>query len=305
MSRYILSAISILYLLATLVFHSFWNGFYQSLGVRLDLTPEQMRVLPPAMNLLAVGFSVPSVLLLLGKEPTAKSRGGFCYAASILSAITAVLLMAGVVRWIVMDPHSISTGVIEFIHTNKDNDDNPEGIREGVFRDAKLEVSFRLPEKWEIFSANAIRRAHDSGARSMLGRNPTASELRQPPGIVQFLAIKKHPESYQAYNPSIAFVSYDKGAMKAQGCSSLRDLVHQWSSVGPPYKVISGPSIADVGVFDGYRIQLRGDFGGVLVQQHIYAFETSGHYVSATVSVQDAKDRAVLENVIKSITKDQ
>ena len=55
----------------------------------------------------------------------------------------------------------------------------------------------------------------------------------------------------------------------------------------------------------GWSVRLRADFGGMIVQQHIHAFETGQYYVSATVSYQELKDRSVLESVLKSIQSNQ
>jgi len=304
MIRYILSAIPVLFLLSTLIFQAFWNQFYQSLGIRFDLTPDQMWLLILIMNLFAASFGIPSFFYLLGKNPTAVPRGKVYRGLAIVSAVSVTILGFSAARWIILDPRATLTGVREFILNRKVNAQERPEIRDGFFRDAELGISFKLPENWEILTPNAIRRAHESGSRSISGRNQPPSEAQLPPEIDQFFAIKKYPESYSAYNPSLAFISYEKTAMKAQGISSLGDWISPWSTVGPPYTLVSGPSPEKIGVYEGYRVRLKRDFNGVLVHQQIFAFEIESHYISATVSIQDPKDRVVLEAVIQSIQDD-
>jgi hypothetical protein len=186
-----------------------------------------------------------------------------------------------------------------------DKSQDQSEIQDGRFKSKRLGISLNLPDRWEVLSANSIRRANESGLTSITGRTQTPSQAQLPPEIDQFLAIKKHPEGFSGYNPSIAFVSYEKNAMKRQGVDSLSDLVHQWARAGHPYTIVAAPTAETIGDFDGMVVRLRADFGGMIVQQHIHAFDTGHYYVSATVSYQELKDRSILESVLKSIQSNE
>ena len=305
MSRYIISAAPIIYLLSTLVFQSTWSHFYQEIGIRHDLTPSQFRLMPLGMNLLAASFGLPALVFLLKNARSFQSGSRLYFVSAMVCVLSAILLIIGAVRWVLLDPESLSVGIGESFAFRSEKSQDQTEIQDGRFNSKRFGISLDMPEGWEVLSANTIRRANESGLTSITGRMQTPSQAQLPPEIDQFLAVKKHPEGFSGYNPSLALVSYEKNAMKRQGVVSLSDLVRQWARAGHPYTIVAAPTAETVGKFDGIVVRLKADFGGMIVQQHIHAFETERYYVSATVSYQELKDRSILELVLKSIQKNE
>lgn len=287
------------------MFQAAWNHFYGYLGIRFDLTPEQMRLQPLCMNLLAAAFGIPAVRGLFARNHAALSSRPVHYVVMASSAGAMLMLLQGTVHWVIMDPGAISTGLGESLGAKGAEGEVAPQIRDGLFKDVKRGISLKLPENWEVQGAKAIQRFHDSGSRAISGDDRTPSDSQLPPEIDIFRAARKYPESHPSYNPSLAFVSYERKAMKAQGIGTLSELVGQWSQLRPPITLIAEPSIEKIGDFEGYRLRMRADFNGVLVQQNVFVFETADHYVSATLSIQNQQDRAVLEAAIKSVAKNK
>lgn len=303
MKRYIFLTIPILFFVSALVFPAVWIHFQHWLGIRLDLTPSQVRIISPAMSLLAASFGIPSLKLLFGKNRSVLSGRKAYRAVTILSAVSCVLLALSAVSWLILEPRTVSTGIAESITGGNADGGNQPDIRDGLFNDTRLGISVRLPQDWHVLSTNAIRRAHEAGSQQIFGKDPSSPEPPATPAVDQFLAIQKYPAPHDGYNPSLAFVSYEKTAMKKEGKDSLAGLVRPWTVIGPPYTSASGPANEKVGTFDGCRVRLKADFSGTLVQQHILAFETKDHYVSVTISISDLKDRDFLESVVRTITE--
>lgn len=303
MSRYIISAVPIIYLLSTLVFQAAWSQFFQAISIRYDLSPSQFRFMSLGMNLLAASFGLPAVVFFLKNARSSRGSSRLYFASALVCVLSSILLIIGAVRWAFLDPKSLSAAVGESFGFRSGESQDQAEIQNGRFKSKRLEISLDLPEGWEVLTANSIRRANESGLTSITGRTQTPSQAQLPLEIDQFLAVKKHPEGFSGYNPSIALVSYEKNAMKRQGVVSLGDLVRQWARTGHPYTIVAPPTAATVGEFDGMVVRLRADFRGMIVQQHIHAFETENYYASATVSYQELKDRFILESVLKSIQK--
>jgi hypothetical protein len=297
-----LGSISIAYYLSVFAFPTLWNRVYTGIASRLDLSPEQMPLIPMGLNLLAAIVGLPAVLYLFRKSESA-SRSPARIAFSGVCAVVMVLLVVGTARWAASDPDQFASGLRATFGDSEGSADPSAAIRDGVYRDLELGIQVELPGDWEILSSNAIRRAHAAGGHAISSSGSAAIPNQLPEGIDQFLAIKKFPETHTGYNPSLAFVSYEKDAMRRSGFTDLDGLISPLSRSGPPYTRLSGPRSSHVGAFDGVEIRLRGDFPGAVVRQYVYGFETTSHYVTITAAFQQADDYKVITNVIRSIAR--
>lgn len=297
------ATIPIIYLISTRAFVSAWSGMHQSLAIFFDLTPGQMRLLPAAMNLIVSCFGIPSAIRVFRMNARNEIIGRPGFLLALACFITVCGLCFSAVRWILTDREAAVAGLRDTFRPSVRETGAAAKIRDGLFLDDGLGFSVRLPEKWELLSDVAVMRAHASGSRSIDGEDLSYAETRLPPGIRQFLVLKKHPEAYSGYNPSIGFVSYEKKAMQDSGFRSLEEFARQWDRIGPPLSVTIGAAPERIGDFEGYRVRLEGNFDGLMMRQHILAFETAEHYITVTISYQEASDRAKLEDSIKSIRR--
>lgn len=165
-------------------------------------------------------------------------------------------------------------------------------------------ISFVPPADWRVLNAEDIQAEDASGHRSITGRDRTPDEIKQMQFMRHFYAVRKYPDTYKGYNPSLAFVSFDKAFMKEQGVDDLDDLARSWSETGHPYELDSGPIALKIGEFNGYCVRLSAKLAnGNTLFQHMYAIEVSQYYLSATVSILESEDRKVLEDVLRSLKK--
>jgi hypothetical protein len=295
-----LGGISLTYYLSVFALPTFWNRVYTGIASRLDLTPEQIPLIPMGLNLFAAIVGLPAVLYLFRKsESTRRSPARLVFSG--VCAVVVVLLVVGTVRWAASDPGQFASGLRATFSDSEGSDDPLAAIQDGVYRDLELGIQVDLPSDWEILSSNAIRRAHAAGGQAISSSGSAAIPNQLPEGIDQFLAIKKFPETHTGYNPSLAFVSYEKSAMQRSGLTDLDGLISPLAQSGPPYTHLSGPRSSRVGAFDGLEIRLRGDFPGATVRQHVYGFETANHYVTITAAFQKADDYQMMANVLRSV----
>ena len=302
MKAIVSGCISIAYLCSVFALPSLWNRAIDGIAIRFDLSPEQTLLVPMGLNIFAALLGIPAVLGLF-RRPDEASRKLAQVAFSAACSVAVVLLVIGTVRWAITEPDQVASGIRESLAESEDSGAPVAVIEDDLFRDSSLGLEVALPEDWEVLSTNAIRRAHAAGSRSIssAGTTPTPSNL--PEGVEQFLAIKKFPEAHDGYNPSLAFVSYEKVAMQRSGCSDLNGLISPLASSGPPFTVLSGPSPSTVGPFQAIEVRLRGDFPGATIQQYVYGFEVPTHYVTVTAAFQLEEDYDIMSMVLRSVNE--
>lgn len=276
-----------------------WNHVFSVIALKFDLIPEQIPFIPMGFNIIAAILGLPAVLRLILKPNTNRlSPANLVFL--IVCSSTVVLLLVGTVRWAFSDSDSMMTG---FLGTPV-NSGSPSGdIDNGRYHNEDLRLSVNLPDNWIVLTSNAIRRAHVAGSQSISESGTRTLPNKLPEGIDQFLAIKKFPETHRGYNPSLAFVSYEKGAMRRSGCDSLNALISPLALSGPPFKLLSGPSVSKVGAFNSFEVRLDGDFPGVSIRQYIHGFETDTHYFTVTAAFQQMDDYAVMRKALRSLAK--
>jgi hypothetical protein len=294
-----LGSISIAYFLSVFALPSMWNHIFTVIALRFDLIPEQIPFIPMGFNLVASILGLPAVLRLIRRRKQER-RSPAILAFLVACSLAVVLMWVGTIRWAYSDPDSMLAGLAG---SPVDAREPSEYISGGSYHNGALGFAVNLPGDWVVLSSNGIRRAHAAGSYSISGLGSRTVPGKLPPGVKQFLAIKRFPETYRGYNPSLVFVSYEKGAMRRSGCSSLDALISPLASSGPPYRLLSGPTESRVGEFHGLAVRLQAKFPGATVRQYVYGFETESHYFTVTVAYQRMEDYAALGKAIRSISK--
>lgn len=297
-----LGCVSIAYLLSVYTLPAFWNRVYTGIAARFDLSPEQMPLIPISLNLLAAVFGLPALFSLL-RKPESTGRGPARLGFSIVCTVAVVLLVSGSLRWAASDYPQLAAGLSKVVEASNGGNEPSIVIDGGVYRDPELGLQVALPADWEVLSSNAIKRAHAAGRRAISSSGSASISNQLPEGVDQFLAIKKFPETHSGYNPSLAFVSYEKDAMRSSGCTSLDGLISPLARSGPPYRLLAGPSSSRVGDFDGMEVRLLGEFPGASVHQYVFGFETANHYVTVTAAFQGDEDYDVMTDVLHSVAR--
>jgi hypothetical protein len=176
-------------------------------------------------------------------------------------------------------------------------------VVDGVYSNGAVGVVIRLPKNWHEMSLNAIRRAKRSGASAAAsGDEQRAEQLAaKRPGNYPLFAVRRYPESFTGYNPSLVFNAYDKRALAATGLHNLQDYVNNFARVGGPYHVLSGPSRERLGSNDCYHVHVEGRFPSATVQQHVYATEREWVYLVLIASVIDEHDLSELQEALSTL----
>ncbi|MGD0251428.1 MAG: hypothetical protein ABSC01_01885 [Verrucomicrobiota bacterium] len=291
------------YILSATFAKGFWGAVYGKLVTALDLSPNQGWILPIGFNVLVACIGVPQVVTFITSLRRREAIPVSRHIASALCIGAMCLSLAASFLYAVRTHQQLEAAATELMGGSEQDVFAAGEIVHGFYSNKLVGVGMELPKDWHPMTLNFTRRAKLSGAYTVAGNDEQwAEELAvTPPGTYALLDIRRYPNTYTGFNPSLVVRAYDKQMVAASGINTLEVYANGFAAVREPYHVLSGPMRKRFGTELGYYVQVECRSPGATIQQHVYVTETDTLYVVLVASAIEEIDSATMQSAIATL----
>ena len=303
MKSFIVPSILFGYILSVVAAQGFWGGFYQKLINATDLSPNQAWILPIGLNLIAACIGLPQVFSFISALRRRESMPVSRLIGSALCIVAATLCMAATLKGAFRLRSQLMTGVGELIGNSEADVFAAGQITDDFYSNRVFGVAMQLPKGWDAMSLNSLLRANNSGAQAVAGGDSQRAEelAAKQDGLYSLFALRRYPEPFPGYNPSLVFNATTKQAAAAGGFRNLQEFANSYTTLTQPHHLRSGPARKQFGTESGFHIHIEGRFPGATIQQHVYVAEMEKVYLILVASVMDEADLTAMQQSISTL----
>lgn len=291
------------YLLSAVYAIGVWDKIYNKIILAFDLTSNQVWLLPLCFNLFVGAIAVFPILryfVLVWKGSRFSHADHIVWAFCLLGCIVS---LSGAIGVGIAKHKQITSAFGESVGSAVQNIFAAGNLEGRVYSNSAIGLCLKCPASWYPMSLKAIDRAKASGAQAVGGDvAEQQAKVGARKGVFPLLAIRKHPGSYNGYNPSLFLSAYDKNVLLKDGVADLAAYAKTYAIDQGPYHVQRGPIAAMVGELNGYYVHIETRNPQATINQHAYFAETPDLYILLVASIDDDADLVPLKDAISTLS---